>query len=121
MALVYADFDDPTVSLCSLRTGAYRPGCGTFVRLDTGVGQDDLGSRVAGCHLLNEASCVSPYQFPSSRRLASQWTSVSYARESASGTGTFLFSSGGGGGGGRDPPLFPSSRGFPAPPGPGPA
>src|SRR5918993_2206241 len=31
-------------------------------------------------------------------RLAAQWASVAYARESASGTGTFLFSSGGAGG-----------------------
>src|ERR687897_2466477 len=113
MALVYADFDDPTVSLCSLRTIAYQPGCVTFVGLDTGVGQDDLGSRVAGCHLLNEASCVSPYQFPSSRRLASQWASVSYARESASGTGTFLFSSGEAGGGPVASSIFPLLRGSP--------
>src|ERR687898_1219855 len=43
-------------------------------------------------------------------RLAAQWASVAYARESASGTGTFLFSSGGGGGRAVDPRVSSFSR-----------
>src|SRR3712207_9456216 len=58
---------------------------------------------------------------PSLRLSPGRPISRPYARESASGTGTFLFSSGGGGA--REPPDLPSVEGGPPPqrPGGGPA